>query len=58
MKWVAFIFALLALAGTPSKSEMDRINSAVTKIETQSCMMMLVRTPTGEATICTQVLKP
>lgn len=50
--WLAWIIAMLALAASPSKDEMDRIDARLTALEHSKCTMMLVSTPTGTATIC------
>jgi hypothetical protein len=53
IKWFAFAFALIALCTAADerkvREEFDRVWS---RIDGQKCIMMVVLTPSGQATIC------
>lgn len=51
--WVAFVIALIALTTAADerkvRSEFDRVWS---RLDGKQCLLMVVLTPTGQATIC------
>jgi hypothetical protein len=53
IKWLAFFFAIIALCSSADerkvRGEFDRVWS---RIDGQKCLMMVVLTPSGQATIC------
>lgn len=53
VKWIALILALIAIGTAADESkvraEFERINA---RIDGRKCMLMVVLTPSGQATIC------
>lgn len=56
MAWIAYIFAMMAIIFSASRSEVSDLESRVSAIETRKCALMEVRTPTGTSTICVTAL--
>jgi hypothetical protein len=56
VKWLAFSFALLALFTSADerkvRNEFEMIEMRLKAIEGGKCLLMVVLTPTGQATVC------
>lgn len=54
MAWIAYLLALFAILISPSNSKVNDTADRVERLERQQCTMMVVLTPTGQATVCVQ----
>ena len=52
IKWSAFFMAWFALVFTPSDTDFHKLKSRIEGIERRQCLLMVVLTPTGQATVC------